>query len=332
MPKLTYFVENSEANTLSHYGRLGMKWGQHIFGKEPTSRVRKKRKYLSETSPDKKGEHVVKSNSSKVALSKFEEGVSKLSKDPKAIKELRADVDRVMNAARIKDKKFSEDAFNVWRHDSYRDMLESSFANDEKGFFRDTHKFLSSISDSDERDKAYSEIAWYADTNLSSDKYEEAMYPYMEYLKKYPPKETVHVIRMSENVEYDGNSLTHYGRLGMKWGQHIFGRDKMGAKVTKRLGKYEKKADAYRFKSAKAERKAAKGASAKIRTDISIEKYRKNTEKALKYKVRSEKAIAKGKKFASNANKVFGTDPVSGLSAEQIAIGERFALQFVKKR
>lgn len=30
MPKLTYFVENGE-NTLSHYGRLGMKWGQHIF-------------------------------------------------------------------------------------------------------------------------------------------------------------------------------------------------------------------------------------------------------------------------------------------------------------
>lgn len=130
----------------------------------------------------------------------------------------------------------------------------------------------------------------------------------------------------------EANTLSHYGRLGMKWGQHIFGRDKMGSKVINRLGKYEKTADSYRLKSAKAERKAAKGASAKIRTDFSVVKYQKNTEKALKYKVLSEKAIAKGKKFAKNANKVFGTDSVSGLSAEQIAIGERFALQFVKKR
>lgn len=132
-----------------------------------------------------------------------------------------------------------------------------------------------------------------------------------------------------ENSE--ANTLSHYGRLGMKWGQHIFGRDKMGARITKRLGKYEKKADTYRLKSAKQERKAAKNASRTIRTSGSVAKYQTATEKALKYKVRSEKAIAKGKKFASNANKVFGTDPVSGLSAEQIAIGERFALQFVKK-
>ena len=65
MPKIIEYPDE-----LTHYGRLGMKWGQHIFGKEPSSRARKKRKYLSETSPDKKGEHAVESNSSKVALSK----------------------------------------------------------------------------------------------------------------------------------------------------------------------------------------------------------------------------------------------------------------------
>lgn len=130
----------------------------------------------------------------------------------------------------------------------------------------------------------------------------------------------------------EANTLSHYGRLGMKWGQHIFGRDKMGARVTKRLGRYESKADTYRLKSAKQEQKAARNASKKIRTSGSVAKYQTATEKALKYKVLSEKTMAKGKKFASNANNVFGIDPVSGLSAEQIAIGERFALQFVKKR
>lgn len=129
----------------------------------------------------------------------------------------------------------------------------------------------------------------------------------------------------------EANTLSHYGRLGMKWGQHIFGRDKMAAKVTKRLGKYEKKADTYRLKSAKQEQKANKYASKKLRTSGSVARYQTATEKALRYKVLSEKTMAKGKKFASNANKVFGIDPVSGLSAEQIAIGERFALQFVKK-
>lgn len=30
MPKVVYYIENDD-ETLSHYGRLGMKWGQHIF-------------------------------------------------------------------------------------------------------------------------------------------------------------------------------------------------------------------------------------------------------------------------------------------------------------
>jgi len=47
MPKVVYYVENDENNTLSHYGRLGMKWGQHIFTdddllKYPSSRRARK--------------------------------------------------------------------------------------------------------------------------------------------------------------------------------------------------------------------------------------------------------------------------------------------------
>lgn len=36
---------------------------------------------------------------------------------------------------------------------------------------------------------------------------------------------------MPKIIEYS-DELTHYGRLGMKWGQHIFGREKMNIKVS----------------------------------------------------------------------------------------------------
>lgn len=44
MPKVVYYIENDE-NTLSHYGRLGMKWGQHIFEKRAARASKRLRKY-----------------------------------------------------------------------------------------------------------------------------------------------------------------------------------------------------------------------------------------------------------------------------------------------
>lgn len=42
------------SDELTHYGRLGMKWGQHIFGKERASSTRKKRRSLREIRRDRK--------------------------------------------------------------------------------------------------------------------------------------------------------------------------------------------------------------------------------------------------------------------------------------
>ena len=63
MPKLTYFVENGEANTLSHYGRLGMKWGQHIFGDPYTRQSGRASKKFKKA--DKFGEKAKKANEKK---------------------------------------------------------------------------------------------------------------------------------------------------------------------------------------------------------------------------------------------------------------------------
>lgn len=45
MPKVVYYIENDENNTLTHYGRLGMKWGQHIFEQRAARASKRLRKY-----------------------------------------------------------------------------------------------------------------------------------------------------------------------------------------------------------------------------------------------------------------------------------------------
>ena len=43
------------SDELTHYGRLGMKWGQHIYGREPSSGIKRpKRKSWKEKRADKK--------------------------------------------------------------------------------------------------------------------------------------------------------------------------------------------------------------------------------------------------------------------------------------
>lgn len=51
---------NTYSDELTHYGRLGMKWGQHIFGKEQTPSKRRKRRTLREIRRDRKESKIEK--------------------------------------------------------------------------------------------------------------------------------------------------------------------------------------------------------------------------------------------------------------------------------
>lgn len=138
------------------------------------------------------------------------------------------------------------------------------------------------------------------------------------------------VVYYVENEE--SNTLTHYGRLGMKWGQHIFGRDAVGHNVIKRLSKTEKKANKRLIKSQKYKKKSDKYSNPLIRTSISDDLYWKNVRKTQKYETKANKILDKGRKFAKKANEILGTDQLSKLSPKEINIGKRFALEFAKNK
>lgn len=120
-------------------------------------------------------------------------------------------------------------------------------------------------------------------------------------------------------VDNDENSLTHYGRLGIKWGQHIYGRDETGHKILKKLSKYKQKSQKHQ--------------------NVASSEYAKAQKKSLFSGFRSAKASKhatlasineqRGRKFAKKANKILGSDSISNLSKEEILTGERYALKLV---
>lgn len=104
----------------------------------------------------------------------------------------------------------------------------------------------------------------------------------------------------------DPDELMHYGRQGMKWGQHIFGKIKT-AKTNRKRKKNLERARAAKVAKQKAavERKKLLDSgklSAKQMTDdeLSAQIRRLENEKRYKELVRDTTTISKGKKYASD--------------------------------
>lgn len=146
------------------------------------------------------------------------------------------------------------------------------------------------------------------------------------------------------------DSLKHYGRLGMKWYQHIYGEEQGHAKYAEKGIKRIKKNEARSAKEhAKADVKRAKAKRAEdksrmlkgkfffrfpiidgIRERLLDKKAYRNSRKAYvaeKSAAKADKIIQKTTKFM---NKYLADAKISDLSPEDVALGEKYALQFIK--
>lgn len=147
-------------------------------------------------------------------------------------------------------------------------------------------------------------------------------------------------------TDADQNELSHYGRLGMKWYEHIYGEEdgrakyneKQFSKSMKKLGALDKKTTEMKFKSAKdlAKYQKKEMKAYKARSD---RKYNKRMKKAMRFKraafkenYKSEKYQRKAKKLVAKMNRDFGDWTPSQFSAEQISLGKQYALAMVEER
>lgn len=127
------------------------------------------------------------------------------------------------------------------------------------------------------------------------------------------------------------DDLEHYGRLGMKWGQHIFGTtpSQYYEKGAKRLAKYDKKAQNYRDKS---EKLKSKYYEQQINSQSSLlfrkSRLKKATRTAKKAYTQENKALRQENKALKLSNKMktlFSGTKLSGIDPTLLSIGEKYS-------
>lgn len=140
------------------------------------------------------------------------------------------------------------------------------------------------------------------------------------------------VLHNSEN-QNDGE-LEHYGRLGMRWGMHIFGKEKTYRKSMNKLSKYDEKAI-----------KNRKRADANVyNSGVYLKRYvlggekQKDKERAFEYMTKANKASVRSVKYEKKAKKLveamnieFANVTIDSFKPEDIAIGEKYVVDILQR-
>lgn len=130
-----------------------------------------------------------------------------------------------------------------------------------------------------------------------------------------------------ENFKYTENDeLMHYGRKGMKWGQHIFGKVKTGAS---RVGRKISEKNAHRKEVRRANRLRSKPLSKLTDEELKQRISRLNMEKqAFDLIKQTTPSVQSGKKFMSSAGEAFSQ---AIISASKDAVGTYVKKTLFKK-
>lgn len=120
----------------------------------------------------------------------------------------------------------------------------------------------------------------------------------------------------------------HYGRLGMKWGQHIYGTDKVRSKANKKLTKLDKKVSKAESKvNPKMEKAFVRQAKAQRAILFKgIKKWRASgaTSKAAKSIATVQARKLKAKKWAETMKKHFEKVNADAFSKDVAEIGQKY--------
>lgn len=122
-------------------------------------------------------------------------------------------------------------------------------------------------------------------------------------------------------------SLEHYGRLGMKWGKHIFGEDKAYSSASKKLQKLDTRATKSEERGnklyGKTLRRQERANNALVFKKSRAKRAARSTKKLAQVQLRIEQRTAKAKKFYDAMSDVFGDSKISELKNTEV--GKKYA-------
>lgn len=135
----------------------------------------------------------------------------------------------------------------------------------------------------------------------------------------------------------NGSELEHYGRLGMKWGMHIFGEEKTYRKSMDKLSKIDRKT---RKAANIAGKYYGKGDVLRTQSELAINpiKKRRKLKQANRAYKKLNKAVTKNVKYNKKArklvdamNKEFANKTISSFSDDDISLGKKYSVELINR-
>lgn len=143
------------------------------------------------------------------------------------------------------------------------------------------------------------------------------------------------VLHNSEN-QNDGE-LEHYGRLGMRWGMHIFGKEKTYQRSMDKLAKLDKKVKIGGYRSSVQENTAlyygskANSASTYAKANRYHRRAAKRWKRSGKYARQANRAYKKATKFVEAMNAEFADKSIDWFRTQDIALGEKYCVDVLQR-